>query len=142
MALDRKTFHSEVVWGLGFYAQKVLVTLNAGGIVALLGFISNIGDSKKVAFDVEWLKWCVFGFLVGLMLVGLSLVVTYWNAQKKIIDPNLSDGNFFCFMVKMTGSLLLSFAAFFLAIVFALFGIQTVAPQKPKNVAGITKCAC
>ncbi|MEL6887568.1 MAG: hypothetical protein AAFO86_02560 [Pseudomonadota bacterium] len=124
MAVDREQFSAEVVKDLGIYTQKVLVTLNAGGMVALLTFIANIESSETVEFNVFWLKTSMIAFSIGLIFVGLSLFVTYLEAQRSLYNPDHTDNSIPWFLIKMTGPPFLAFGAFLLGVWLSIAGIN------------------
>ena len=125
MAVDQAQFSADVIKDIGIYTQKILVTLNAGGIVALLTFIANIENSDTVVFDIWWLKLSLCGFAAGLVFVGVSLFVTYFEAQRNIYNPEHKEASIVWFLMKMTGPPILSFIVFLFALGFALSGICT-----------------
>lgn len=123
MVVDRDTFNVETIKETGVYAQKILVTLNAGGIVTVLAFIGNIEGNDTVAFDVDMIKLSIVGFVLGLAFVGVSLFTVYFEAQRRLIEPERGDTSFTWFLVKMVGPPLASFTCFSTSIGFTLGGV-------------------
>ncbi|MEO1788860.1 MAG: hypothetical protein AAFR34_04075 [Pseudomonadota bacterium] len=124
MGVDHEAFSAEIIKEVGFYTQKILTTLNVGGIVVLLTFIASIENGNAVTFDVVWLERSIVGFTVGLVCVGVSLFVTYLEAQFVVAKRGTQEENLALFLLKMVGPPLASFLCFLLAISFALVGVQ------------------
>ncbi|MEM6759265.1 MAG: hypothetical protein AAF601_07270 [Pseudomonadota bacterium] len=124
MSIDHESFSAEIIKEVGFYTQKVLTTLNVGGIIALLTFIASIENGNAVVFDVVWLERSIVGFTFGLVFVGVSLFVTYLEAQPVVAKRSNEGSGLTPFLIKMVGPPLASFLCFLLAICLALIGVK------------------
>ena len=124
MPVDHQEHSADVIKEIGLYTQKILITLNAGGMLALLTFIGNIESNQTVIFDVEVIKLSLFAFLFGVIFVGLSLFVDYLHAQRAFSNPGQTGNSFAWFMIKMVGPVFLSLLAFCLGVWTAIEGIS------------------
>ncbi len=125
MTLDHDQFSADVIKEIGIFTQKILITLNSGGIIALLTFLGSAASNPGIILDVDVLKSSAVLFVLGLAFVGVSIFITYLNAQKNLARANQPDDRFTRFMLLMTGPPILSFIAFLSAIMVAFSAVSS-----------------
>ena len=110
---------------IGITVAKILVTMNAGAILALLTFIVGANEQSLFTFNVWSLQYAMASFLVGIVLILVALLVSYvFYAHPPETKVHRSLNN--CIVAVNGGLVLSSIASFTSGVTLLLANIITV----------------